>query len=273
MRRLLAVILLVAPLAAGAAECKYTAERKVDLDATGLHGVDLQLGSSDTIIEGVAGLKTIEVRGRVCATREADLKDYDVVGKIDGDRAHVRAISHSHGGLFNFGHRYMNLRVRVPKSLAVSIDSGSADVDAHDLASLDFHSGSGDINANGIDGQLALRLGSADANIHHVGSVDVHSTGSGDVYADGVTHDVHVGNSGSGDIHLVDVGGNVRVDSTGSGDVGVRKVKGNVSVGSTGSGDVSAHGVGGDLTVGATGSGDVNYSDVSGKVSVPHDDD
>lgn len=273
MRHLLAVILLLAPLAAGAAECKYTAERKVDLDAAGLRGADLQLGSSDTVIEGVPGLRRIEVRGRVCASREADLKNFSLVGKIDGDRASIRAISHAHGGFLNFGHRYMNLRVRVPSSLAVTIDSGSADVEARGLASLDFRSGSGDINASRIAGHLTLRLGSADANIHQAGSVDVRSTGSGDVRADGVTHDVHVGNSGSGDIHLIDVGGNVRVDSTGSGDIGVRDVKGSVSVGSTGSGDVEAHHVGGDFTVGATGSGDVDYGDVHGRVSVPRDDD
>jgi hypothetical protein len=273
MRHLLAAILLLVPLAAGASECKYSAERKLDLDSAGLHRAQFAVGSSDTRIEGVAGLKTIEVRGRVCASREADLKAFHLTGKIDGDRALIRAIDDSHGGFMHFGYRYMDLTVRVPASLAMTIHSGSGDVQAHDLASLDVRSGSGDIQAHDIAGKLVLQLGSADARVEKVGSIDVRATGSGDVRATGVKQDVHVGHSGSGDIHVADVGGNVEVDATGSGDVGVRHVKGSVSVGSTGSGDVEAHNVGGDFRVGSSGSGDISYSHVHGTVSVPHDDD
>ena len=277
MRTLIALLMLAAPFVAGATECKYSAPRNADIDATGLHALQLRLGSTDLHIVGVPGLDRVEVRGTACASNQAWLKDLQIQAGRNGDTATVDARrQHEETSVFNlFGsvYAYLKLDVRVPAALAVAVHTGSGDVNASTLASLDFDSGSGDLIAGDIAGALALQLGSADVRASRVGSVNLRGTGSGDVTADTVRGDVQADHSGSGDLHFSDVRGSVRVGSTGSGDVTLDRIGGNAEVGSTGSGDVVAHTVGGNFTVRSTGSGDVHYTDIKGKVSVPHGDD
>ncbi len=273
---LIAASLFIFATAAGAEECRYSAPRNADIDATGLRSVLLRLGSGDLDIRGVAGLNRIEVRGTACASNQAWLKDLQISTGRSGDRATVDAEHHTQTSFFNlFGdnYAYMKLQVRVPRALAVQIHSGSGDMQASGLASLDVDTGSGDLIADDIAGALELQLGSGDVRASRVGSVELHGTGSGDVHVDGVQGDVQADHSGSGDLYFSDVRGSVRVGSTGSGDVTFTHIGRDAEVGSTGSGDVTANGVGGSFTVRATGSGDVRYRDVKGRVSVPNQDD
>lgn len=273
--RIAALCLLFLPLFAHAQphHCRYSAHHDVTLDASDLHTLALDLGSSDADIHGVAGLTHIEVKATACASSQSGLQGFDVTHERRGDQLRVNAVSGRSGSFMGFGYRYMNLDVRVPRSLAMRVRSGSGDVQAHDLASLAFDSGSGDLKARGVAGALTLRLGSADAEVNGVGSVDLRGTGSGDVSVEGVRQGVQVGHSGSGDLHFSDVGGDVSVQGTGSGDIDLHGIRGSVTVGSSGSGDVEARDVGGDLTVHSIGSGEVRYSHVAGKVSVPRQDD
>lgn len=265
--------LLTSPLAAHAASCRYSAHHDLDIDAGGVHAMTLNLGSSDAHVQGVAGLTHIEVKGTACASSRSGLKGFDVTRERDGDRVTVTAVDAGGSSFFGFGYRYMHLQVRVPKALTVHIRSGSGDVQASDLAALDFDSGSGDLAVQHIAGALTLQLGSADTRGRDVGSVALHGTGSGDVRVDGIRQGVRVGHSGSGDLHFGDVGGDVSIQGTGSGDIDLDHVHGSVTVGSSGSGDIDAHGVGGDFTVQSIGSGEVRHSDVAGKISVPNRDD
>lgn len=275
---LIASSLLVFASVAAAEECRYSAPRNADIDAAGLHSLLLRLGSSDLDIQGVQGLNRIEVRGTACASDQSWLKDLQISTGRSGDQATVDAerhdsISTSVFNLFGSSYAYLKLQMRVPMALAVQVHSGSGDVQASNLASLDFASGSGDLIAGQIKGALELQLGSADARANEVGSVTLHGTGSGDVHVSGVQGDVRADHSGSGDLEFSQVRGSVRVGSTGSGDVTLSDIGRDAEVGSTGSGDVSANGVGGNFTVHATGSGDVRYHDVKGKVSVPNSDE
>jgi DUF4097 and DUF4098 domain-containing protein YvlB len=276
MRKLAAIFTLLAlPLAAAANECRYSAPRDANLDAAGLRHVLLKIGSADLDIPGVSGLTRVEVRGKACASDEAALKDLQVGASRRGDGAAVvvpgeRALRI--GGLFGAGYAYLILQVRVPATLAVSVQSGSGDVKAAQLAALDFSTGSGDLTATDIAGALVLRSGSGDVDARQVGSVDLRSTGSGDIKVDTVKGDVRSGQSGSGDLSFSHVGGAVSVEATGSGDIRLQHVARNAEVGSTGSGDVTASDIGGDFTVRATGSGEIRHDGVKGKVSVPAND-
>jgi len=273
---LLASSLLLLASVAGAEECRYSAPRNADIDAAGLRSLLLKLGSSDLQITGVQGLSRIEVRGTACASDQSWLKDLQVSTSRAGDQATVDSEHHTETSIFNlFGsaYAYLKLQVRVPAALAVKIDDGSGDVNASNLASLDFDSGSGDLIAERVKGALALHMGSADVRASDVGSVDLRGTGSGDVHVRNVRGDVRADHSGSGDLDFSAVRGSVRIGSTGSGDVTLTGIGRDAEVGSTGSGDVTANGVGGNFTVRATGSGDVRYHDVKGKVDVPRSDD
>ncbi|KRE92514.1 hypothetical protein ASG87_00960 [Frateuria sp. Soil773] len=279
VHKILAVLLLTAtPLAAFAAmPCKYSEPRNADIDAAGLKRLQMRLGSSDLEIQGVPGLSKVEVRGTACASEAARLKNLQIDTGHSGDQATVDAENRDDGSgfsLFGSDYAYLKLHVRVPAAMAVDVGSGSGDARADGLASLDFHSGSGDLVANRIDGALALQLGSADVKASQVGSVKLRGTGSGDVRIDGVRGDVEAGNSGSGDLSFSNVDGSVSVGHTGSGDITLRRIGRDVEIGGTGSGDVDADGIGGNLRVRSTGSGEVDYRNVKGKVDVPkrHDD-
>ncbi|MEP6898807.1 MAG: DUF4097 family beta strand repeat-containing protein, partial [Rhodanobacter sp.] len=273
MRKLAcALFLSILPLAVSAMPCKFTAARHADIDAVGLKSLLLTLGSSDLDIQSVAGLTKVEVRGTACASEASWLKDLQLASNRSGDSANVDAKNNHDDiiiSLFGSSYAYLKLQVRVPASLDIHVDSGSGDVNASDLASLDFDSGSGDLVASNIAGALSLKLGSADAKVHQAGSVHLRESGSGDVQVDGVRGDVKADESGSGDLGFRNVTGSVNVGNTGSGDVTLEHIGRDVEVGSTGSGDVNADGVGGNFTVHESNSGDVVYKNVSGKVSVP----
>jgi hypothetical protein len=250
--------LLVVAAAAGAEPCRYSAPRSVDLDATTLKSLLVNLGATDAHVRGVAGLSKVEVRGTACASNPQWLGDLRIETSHAGAEATVTVRTGDHENSFNLLGRsryaYLKLSVSVPLQLAVTIDSGSGDVVAESLESLDFHSGSGDLKAHQISGALTLELGSADVDASGVGNVELRSTGSGDVTVSDVRGDVSLGSDGSGDLRLQNIGGNVQVDSIGSGDLVVDNVTGN-------------------LQVGATGSGNVSYHDVKGTVHVPSNDD
>lgn len=280
MRRAIPVLagltLLALAGAAGAEECRYSAPRNVDLDGASLKSLLLNLGATDAQVRGVSGLNQVEIRGTACASNPQWLKDVRIESSRSADSATVTVRTGDHGitlGLFGFSrYAYMKLSVSVPPQLAVAIDSGSGDVIAEALASLDFHSGSGDLKADEIAGPLTLQLGSGDVEAQRVGEVQLRSTGSGDVSVEGVRGDVRADHAGSGDLHFSNVGGGVWVGSIGSGDLHLGNIGRNVQVGSIGSGDVIVDGVDGNLEVDAAGSGDVTYHGVKGSVHVPKDD-
>jgi len=264
--------LLVVAGAAGAEPCRYSAPRNVDLDATALKSLLLNLGSTDAHVRGVPGLSGVEVRGTACASNPQWLNDLQIDTSRSGAQATVAVRTGTHDssfGLFGFSrYAYIKLSVKVPPQLAVAIDSGSGDVVANSVGSLDFHSGSGDLKADGIAGTLALDLGSADVDAHQVGSVELRRTGSGDVTVSDIRGTVRAGHSGSGDLHFSDVQGSVSLESIGSGDLRLENIGGDIQVGSIGSGDVIVNDAGGNLRVSATGSGDVTYHGVKGSVHV-----
>jgi hypothetical protein len=269
--------LIIAAGSAGAAPCRYSAPRNVNLDAAALTSLLVNLGATDAHVRGVAGLSEIQVRGTACASSPQWLDDLKIDTSRSGPEATVTVRTGHHDeifGLFGFSrYAYMQLSVSVPPQLAVLLRSGSGDVVAGSLQSLDFHSGSGDLKAYQIAGALALQLSSADVDAHGVGSVELRGTGSGDVTVSDVRGDVRAAAAGSGDLHFSDVRGGVSVGSIGSGDLRLENIGGNIQVDSIGSGDLVADDVTGNLQVGATGSGDVTYHGVKGTVHVPGNDD
>ncbi|MEO8671687.1 MAG: DUF4097 family beta strand repeat-containing protein [Tahibacter sp.] len=274
MKRLILLVGLL-PAFAMANECKFTAQHDFDIDPASLKTLAFAMGSSDLDVEGVAGLAKIEVRGKACASDKDKLADLDVDQQRSGDRVTVtpRQTTRSSGNWFGSNYAYIDLHVRVPRGLAIDVRGGSGDAQIRDVATLNFESGSGDLNVQKIAGLLTLEVRSGDVQGSEIGTANVRSVSSGDISLREVFGDVHVGRCGSGDLQFNRIGGNVNIGSVGSGDVSATEVVHDVSVDSIGSGDVSVSGIGGNFTVRAKGSGDVNHHEVSGKVSVPRDND
>ena len=273
MRNLLAVSVLLLSTPVLADSCEHSARRDFDIDAAGLEALVIEPGWADIRVQGVPGLDRVEVRGKACASSAELLEQLTVSEHREGARAIVRAgRSIDSTSLFRAVRLSLDIEVRVPPSLALEVDSGSGDGVVRDVASLNWKSGSGDLEARNVAGDMTVRVGSGDVEAEDVGRFELVSTGSGDIEVSGVRGDVEVGGGGSGDLQFVRVAGNVRIGSIGSGDVTLRDIERDVFVESTGSGDVSADGVRGNLTVRSQGSGDTTHRNVAGKVDVPDDD-
>ncbi|HPN79825.1 DUF4097 family beta strand repeat-containing protein [Dokdonella sp.] len=274
MRSIIVLSLLFLSGSAVASDCTHQADRTFDVDRADIQSLKAVLGSSDLRLRGVSDLKRIEVRGRACASTAEALENLQIGQRRDGAQLVVQTEQKGSNSfsLFGSNYAYLDLEIRVPADLAVVVDSGSGDVDARDLASLDYEAGSGDLNVENIAQELAVEVGSGDVEGSDIGRLRVDSVSSGDLNLRKIRGDAEVGRVGSGDLTLREVTGNVRVDRVGSGDVDLHDVGGNVLVGSIGSGDVLAAGVRGDLTVESAGSGDVSHRDIGGKVNVPESD-
>jgi DUF4097 and DUF4098 domain-containing protein YvlB len=271
--RVIAGLLLLAASGSALAmhDCKFSAERNLDIDSAGLKSLQLILGSSDAHVDGVAGLKGIEVRGKACASDQDRLKDLTVSQERSGDRVTVSA-QKDHGGHMNwFGssYAYLTLEVRMPAELLAQIEAGSGDARVSNVAALRFESGSGDLNASHIASALTLKVGSGDAIIDDVGSIGIERVGSGDIRATRIRGEATVGHVGSGDLSFSDVKGGVRVESVGSGDLNVDHAGGDIEIGRIGSGDVTVANVAGSFIVHSAGSGDLRHRNVTGKIDVP----
>lgn len=272
MHRLACLSVLAFVPAFAGAECRYTADRSFDVPASGLRTVAFDLNSSDVIVEGAAGLTQIEVRGRACASEPDWLDQLTVEQHVNGDRLEITPHEGRNVHWSGSHYAYVDLRVRIPAKMAVTIKSQSGDAEVRDIASLDFDGSSGDLQASHISGTLGARVSSGDIRAEDIGDVEIRGTSSGDLSLRDVRGPVNVARSGSGDVHL-DTVGRVEIGSVGSGDIWVADASGDVSVESIGSGDVSVNGVNGNFRVGSRGSGSVNHRNVHGTVSVPHDDD
>ena len=268
------LILLSAPVLA--TECEHTADRSFDVDAAGLRSLATNLSSYDVRLRGVPGLARVEVHARACASNADDLQKLVLNHRRDGDRLVIdngpdpSSFSFS---LFGSHYAYMDVEIRLPASLAVEVDNGSGDVDARDLHSLRYESGSGDLDVNNVAAELIADVGSGDIEGADIGSLHLQDVGSGDVNLRDIHGDADIDDVGSGDVTLRTVEGSVRVGEIGSGDVELRAVSGDVSVDAIGSGDLMVEDVGGNFSVKSVGSGDIDHRNVRGKVDVPEDAD
>lgn len=253
MRHLIAASLLLAPLAAAAADdCKFQADRNLQLDLAGVHAVQIDLRSFDLHLGGDSAARMGELTGRACASSQELLDDLIVTQRRDGDVLIVQAGRDRNHWSFGRSYADLKLNLKLPPSIPVTLNVGSGDAWAEGLKRLDTHVGSGDLHVKNIEGPLAASIGSGNLDASNVGSVELGSVGSGDFKGEDIKGDVRVGSIGSGDVSVQRVGGSVRAQTLGSG-------------------DLTARDVGGDLSLGAKGSGDVNHSGVRGKVSVPRD--
>jgi DUF4097 and DUF4098 domain-containing protein YvlB len=273
--RSLVFLSLLAPALASANECSFTAERNFDVDAAGLANVAFVLGSSDVVVEGVPGLAKVEVRAKACASDQGWLAGLTVDQQRAGDRLTItpHADRASNWSWFGSSYAYIDLRVRVPAKVGVSIKGSSGDAEVSGVAALGFDMSSGDLQVRHVAGPLTIEVSSGDVTGEDVGAVEVQRTSSGDINLRDIRGDVKVGRAGSGDLQFDHVGGGVQIGSVGSGDVSLSHVDRDVDVDSIGSGDLSVDAVGGNFTLRSRGSSDVHHHDVRGKVSVPRDND
>jgi len=198
MRRLLTAALLLAPLAALAAPCKFQAPRNLQADLAGIKAVQIELHSQNLHLTGSGSAGGLTLNGRACASDSATLEHLTVTQQRVGDQLLIDIGNDNHFSFHLFGdsYAYLDITAQLPANVPVTLSVGS-----------------GDFKADGIRGDAK------------VGSV-----GSGDVVLRKVGGSVHADTLGSGDFTASDVAGDFTLSAKGSGDVNHSGVKGKVSV-------------------------------------------
>jgi len=135
--------------------------------------------------------------------------------------------------------------VLLPENVDVQGLTGSGDVTVVGALTVDVSTGSGDVEARRVDGEVRVETGSGDVDLAEIGGdVDV-VVGSGDVVAQVLYSDRAVVETGSGDVRIeVEEPPGLLTVTTGSGDVIARVPEGPYDLRThTDSGDVQVTGV------------------------------
>jgi hypothetical protein len=246
------LLLIVALVSAQAAESRET----LSLDAAGCRSLRIDCGAGDLKVQGEDNLQQIEVDAvlYVRGISESELREFKkeyVELKLikSGDKAVLTALIESKFSLASLFGRHdgrIDLKVRVPRRLALDVEDGS-----------------GDTEIRFIDGDLQLEDGSGDIRLEKMGGMVEIDDGSGDMILTDLKGRVKI-DDGSGDIELKNAGADVIVED-GSGEIRIFDVKGSVKI-DDGSGDIVIDGVENDVTIEEDGSGDVRIRNVKGKV-------
>ena len=199
---------------------------------------ELRQASGDIVIRGVEG-DTVRIK----SLDDKPLSDvFDI--ELGDDQVDLR----QRGG-FDVGMRLFSrgsgadLKIEVPHGAAVSVDTGSADIDASDLSgSKTFRTASGEVSLNRIAGGVDVQTVS--------GEIEIDGAAPLDLAAKSVSGDIRVRVPSIRRLDLGTTSGDIRLDAelTGSGPFAMRSISGDATiVGRTGF-RVEAESITGDLS-------------------------
>lgn len=273
LRTVLSVSIALLPLTAAAAHCAFQAERSLDVDARALTVLKLDTGAGDLVVDGVAGLDRIELRGKACASDEKALAATQFSAQREGNVAVAATnIPASHGGLFGGSQAYMDVHVRMPAAMKLELRDSSGDLEVSGVrGGLGLQDSSGDITLRDLAGDVRIADTSGDIEVDGVeGNVVVDADSSGDIEIEKVSGDALVHEDSSGDITFEHVGGSAGVDRDSSGGIAFEDIGGDANVGSDSSGDIRATDVRGNFSVRSKANVDaIHYTGIAGQVSLP----
>lgn len=233
MRSFIVMAMFTASLAS-AAWNDYEEQRDLNLSASGIDTVDIDAGSGSLEITGVSGADEIAVTATILVPDRDDDKarriiESDLVLTLEkqGDTAVLKAYFNQ--ASWHFGDSpSVQLVVRMPDSLNLSVDDGSGSMSVADISgAIDVKDGSGSITMTNVGGEVQI--------------ID-----------------------GSGSISVAGVGGDISIDD-GSGSIRIREVAGSVVI-DDGSGSIDVSDVEQDLIIVNDGSGGLDFSDIKGRV-------
>jgi hypothetical protein len=198
----------------------------------------LRQASGDIQIRGVEG-DTV----RVMSLDDKSLSDiFDI--ELGDDRVEIR----QRGG-FDVGMRLFSrgsgtdLKIEVPHGASVSVDTGSADIDATDLSgSKAFRTASGEVSLNRFAGSVEVETVSGEIEIDGSAPLDLQLTS--------VSGDVHVRVPSVRRLDLGTTSGDIRLDAelAGNGPFAMRSISGDATIVARNGFRVEAESITGDLS-------------------------
>ena len=221
--------------------------RHLELPAAGIQTLKIQCGSGFLTLIGVKWVDRIRATAQIeiKGIQENEFKKYlqdrlELTLKKHEKKAVLRAdIKKS---FLKKIEAKINLTVKVPRMVAVTIDDGSGAIMVTSLAGgLQVKDDSGSIDIINMEGRIKITDGSGRIDIEDVrGDVEVLD-GSGHIKINLIEGNVGI-TDGSGSIMVQDIKGNVTI-ADGSGSIEVQDVTQNVYINAAGSGTVDIEGV------------------------------
>jgi hypothetical protein len=284
------LIVIAAGLIGAAASADYKETRELALDAADLSRIEVIAGPGTLDIRGVDGLQRIEARADIVVRRVSESRGADYVSKAvvfdlkkQGHGARLVADHKNFVGRRDYPTQ-VNLLVRVPPALALSVDDDSGDLEIqHMTAGLRLTDDSGDARISDIRGGADIDDDSGEVWISNIaggvridddsgtlevnsveGSVDIRDD-SGHLAVRNVRGTVKI-NDDSGNVSVTDITGDVSIEDD-SGTIEVTAIQGNVIIRDD-SGGIRVSDVSGDLDIPDADSGEVRVSDIRGATRI-----
>ncbi|MAD73652.1 MAG: hypothetical protein CML20_02410 [Rheinheimera sp.] len=216
-------------------------QRNLTLDAINLSELVADTGAGKLEIIGEEGRQTIDLQASIYYYDSEDIR-LSLVSS--GNDAVLEA---GFANSFTSGNSpYMDVVVKVPARLALTLEDGS-----------------GDAEIRGLQGNLNIEDGSGNLTIEGGNNAKVVD-GSGDLYISQLRGNLTL-EDGSGSAYVENIQGKVTVED-GSGDLQISQIGGLVTI-DDGSGDINVDGAGG-LTILDGGSGSLNINAINGPVNI-----
>lgn len=213
----------------------YEETRDLAVSASDVDTLVINVGAGTLEVTGADGISTIEVKATivipdVSADKAREIIEKDLVLRLEsanGEAVLTSGIDSRSWGSDSGSSGRVDIEVRAPSTLAVSIDDSSGSMDVSNF--------SADVRIDDSSGSI---------DVQNVGALSIDD-GSGSIEIRGANGDVYV-NDGSGSITIESVDGTVKIDD--------------------GSGSIRVSDVSEDLIIVDDGSGSVSFSDVRGTV-------
>ena len=250
MRIIAAFIMIFLPVIALAETFDET--RHLELSSASIQTLEVRCGSGFLTMIGVKGIDRIKATAQieVKGVPENEFQKYlethlQLSLEKRGGKAVLQAdIKRSFQGKIE---AKINLTVKVPRTLAVTINDGSGAILVTNLTGgLQIDDDSGSIDLVNMEGRIKIADGSGRIDIEGVrGDVELQD-GSGHIKINLIKGNVSI-TDGSGSITVQDIDGNVTV-TDGSGSIEIQEVTQNVFINASGSGTLEIEGVKGKVT-------------------------
>jgi hypothetical protein len=228
--------------------CIATGERTVEVETRSLgvlelDALEVDVGEGDLELLGDPSLEMVEAT----VTLRTSLNEV-VASDDDAARALEVTLEERAGRAFLSVHLvdapvgyHADVRVRLPSRLAVDCRDGSGDIVVASVRSLRLADESGDIEVDGVEGEVDIDDDSGEIDVRSTASLSIADT-SGGIRVDGVDGPLVIADD-SGDIDVAGVSADVDITDD-SGGIVVRDALGTVRI-HDGSGDILVENVGG----------------------------
>jgi DUF4097 and DUF4098 domain-containing protein YvlB len=162
------------------------------------------------------GLDAIEVKAEIFVrgVDDKDMKNFieDHV-KLTLEKKGSRAVLVSgvkDRPFFFFRDARIDLTVNVPRKMDMGIDDGSGEIQAEDIqGNLEIDDGSGEIEVRAVSGDVTIDDGSGSISVSDIGGSLTVDDGSGSIDIDGVAKNLILKETGSGGLHFRNIKGQV----------------------------------------------------------------